>query len=177
MRSPRARAGVSRRARPARSPSTRAISSNWRSRPRPNPRNRIGNPPARASTSLRFGRRRRRMGIHLPRVDGQDRRNRARGADADDSLFKARARVSVADAKATVLAAHPGTIAELEYEIEANGAATYEFDVTPHHRQRATQSGSRRLDRENRRVASRALSDRQRTVRGAQRSATPIGHS
>ena len=49
----------------------------------------------------------------------------------DDSLFKARAKVSVADAKATVLAAHPGTIAELEYEIEANGAATYEFDVKP----------------------------------------------
>jgi uncharacterized membrane protein YkoI len=50
---------------------------------------------------------------------------------ADDSLFKAKAKVSVADAKQTVLAAHPGTITELEYEIEANGAATYEFDVRP----------------------------------------------
>ena len=48
----------------------------------------------------------------------------------DDAKFKALAKVSEADAKATALAAHPGTIAETEYEIEADGKATYEFDIT-----------------------------------------------
>ena len=48
----------------------------------------------------------------------------------DDAKFKALAKVSEADAKATALAAHPGTFAETEYEIEADGKATYEFDIT-----------------------------------------------
>ena len=49
---------------------------------------------------------------------------------ADDAKFKALAKVSEADAKATALAAHPGTIAEIEYELEADGKASYEFDIT-----------------------------------------------
>lgn len=49
---------------------------------------------------------------------------------ADDSRFAALAKVSEADAKATALAAHPGTIAEVEYEIEPDGKASYEFDIT-----------------------------------------------
>ena len=49
---------------------------------------------------------------------------------ADDAKFKAAAKVSEADAKATALAAHPGTIAETEYEIEPDGKASYEFDIT-----------------------------------------------
>ncbi len=49
---------------------------------------------------------------------------------ADDAKFKAAAKVSEADAKATALAAHPGTLAETEYEVEADGKASYEFDIT-----------------------------------------------
>ena len=49
---------------------------------------------------------------------------------ADDAKFKALAKVSEADAKATALAAHPGTVAEVEYELESDGKASYEFDIT-----------------------------------------------
>jgi len=48
---------------------------------------------------------------------------------ADDAKFKAAAKVSEADAKATALAAHPGTVVETEYELEADGKASYEFDI------------------------------------------------
>ena len=48
---------------------------------------------------------------------------------ADDSRFKALAKVSEADAKATALAAHPGTLVETEYELESDGKASYEFDI------------------------------------------------
>lgn len=49
---------------------------------------------------------------------------------ADDARFKALAKVTEADAKATALAAHPGTLAEIEYELEADGKASYEIDIT-----------------------------------------------
>jgi uncharacterized membrane protein YkoI len=48
---------------------------------------------------------------------------------ADDAKFKAAAKVSEADAKATALKAHPGTVVETEYELEDDGKATYEFDI------------------------------------------------
>lgn len=48
---------------------------------------------------------------------------------ADDAKFKAAAKVSEADAKATALAAHPGTVMEVEYELESDGKASYEFDI------------------------------------------------
>lgn len=48
---------------------------------------------------------------------------------ADDAKFKAIAKVSEADAKATALAAHPGTVVETEYEVESDGKASYEFDI------------------------------------------------
>lgn len=48
---------------------------------------------------------------------------------ADEARFKALAKVSEADAKATALAAHPGTVAEVEYELEPDGKASYEFDI------------------------------------------------
>ncbi len=44
-------------------------------------------------------------------------------------LFKAKAKVSEADARKTALAIYPGEITEVEYEIEPNGAASYEFDI------------------------------------------------
>lgn len=49
--------------------------------------------------------------------------------NADDPLFKAKLKVSEADARKTALAAHPGEIVEVEYEIEPDGAASYEFDI------------------------------------------------
>lgn len=48
---------------------------------------------------------------------------------ADDAKFKALAKVSEAEAKATALAAHKGTVTEVEYEIEPDGKASYEFDI------------------------------------------------
>ncbi len=48
---------------------------------------------------------------------------------ADDAKFKAAAKVSEADAKATALAAHPGIVVEVEYELESDGKASYEFDI------------------------------------------------
>lgn len=48
---------------------------------------------------------------------------------AEDAKFKAIAKVSEADAKATALAAHPGTVVETEYELEPDGKASYEFDI------------------------------------------------
>jgi uncharacterized membrane protein YkoI len=44
-------------------------------------------------------------------------------------LFKSKAKVNEAEARKTALAIYPGEIVEVEYEIESNGAATYEFDI------------------------------------------------
>jgi len=49
--------------------------------------------------------------------------------EANDAKFTAVAKVSEADAKATALAARPGTVEETEYEIESDGKASYEFDI------------------------------------------------
>jgi len=43
--------------------------------------------------------------------------------------FKSKMRVAEEDAKAIALKAYPGVIEEIEYEIEANGDASYEFDI------------------------------------------------
>jgi uncharacterized membrane protein YkoI len=48
---------------------------------------------------------------------------------ADDARFIAVAKVSEADAKATALAKHPGEVVEVEYELEADGKGSYEFDI------------------------------------------------
>lgn len=48
---------------------------------------------------------------------------------ADDPLFKPKVKVSEADAKKTALEAFPGDLLETEYEIEADGGASYEFDI------------------------------------------------
>lgn len=49
--------------------------------------------------------------------------------NAEHPKFKALAKVSEAEAKATALAAHPGTVVETEYELESDGKASYEFDI------------------------------------------------
>jgi uncharacterized membrane protein YkoI len=50
--------------------------------------------------------------------------------NADDPLFKSKLKVTEIEAKKTALEAFPGEIVETEYEIEADGAASYEFDIT-----------------------------------------------
>jgi uncharacterized membrane protein YkoI len=47
-----------------------------------------------------------------------------------DEAFGKTAKISEDDAKATALKAHAGTITEVEYEIEANGSPSYEFDIS-----------------------------------------------
>ena len=49
--------------------------------------------------------------------------------EANDPKFTSVAKVSEEEAKATALAARPGTIEETEYEIEPDGKASYEFDI------------------------------------------------
>jgi len=44
-------------------------------------------------------------------------------------LFKAKAKISEAEAREIALAIYPGEITEVEYEIEPTGAASYEFDI------------------------------------------------
>lgn len=50
-------------------------------------------------------------------------------SSADDILFKPRVKVTEAEARATALAAHPGEVTEVEYEVESDGAASYEIDI------------------------------------------------
>ncbi|MBS3963965.1 MAG: PepSY domain-containing protein [Methylomonas sp.] len=50
-------------------------------------------------------------------------------ADPNSLAFKKNAKVTEEDAAAIALKAHPGTIKEVEYEIEESGAPSYEFDI------------------------------------------------
>lgn len=49
--------------------------------------------------------------------------------NVNQPLFKAKAKISEAEARKIALAIYPGEITEVEYEIEANGSASYEFDI------------------------------------------------
>ncbi|MEQ1635907.1 MAG: PepSY domain-containing protein [Methylococcales bacterium] len=49
--------------------------------------------------------------------------------NAENEAFKKHLKISEADATATALKAHPGKVQEVEYEIEANGDASYEIDI------------------------------------------------
>ncbi len=46
-----------------------------------------------------------------------------------DTPFAAKVKISLDSAKAIALAAYPGTVKEVEYEVEENGDATYEIDI------------------------------------------------
>lgn len=50
-------------------------------------------------------------------------------ADGEAPLFKTKARIGLDEAKKIALSAHPGEIVEVEYEIESDGNASYEFDI------------------------------------------------
>jgi len=50
-------------------------------------------------------------------------------SSADDEVFKKNAKVTEKEAIDIALKAHPGTVEEVEYEIEANGDASYEIDI------------------------------------------------
>lgn len=50
-------------------------------------------------------------------------------ASADDVAFKAKAKVSAADAEKAALAAFAGTVIEKEYSVEGDGNPSYEFDI------------------------------------------------
>jgi len=50
-------------------------------------------------------------------------------ASADVPAFKDKARISLEEAKKLALAKRPGEIVEIEYEIEADGTPSYEFDI------------------------------------------------
>ena len=49
--------------------------------------------------------------------------------NVDDPAFKAKLKISEAEARNIALKAHPGEIKEVEFEIEPNGDASYEFDI------------------------------------------------
>lgn len=48
---------------------------------------------------------------------------------ADHPAFAVLKKIDEATARKIALAAHPGTISKVEYEIEADGTPTYEFDI------------------------------------------------
>lgn len=50
-------------------------------------------------------------------------------SDPNSQAFKKNVKVTEEDAAAVALKANPGTIQEVEYEIEDNGASSYEFDI------------------------------------------------
>ncbi|HOY87549.1 MAG TPA: PepSY domain-containing protein [Methylotenera sp.] len=50
-------------------------------------------------------------------------------ANADDPAFKAKAKITQEDAKKTALAKYPGDVVDSEVSIEADGSASYEFDI------------------------------------------------
>lgn len=47
----------------------------------------------------------------------------------DDPRFVSKAKFTEEQARATALAAHPGRIVEVEYELESDGKASYEIDI------------------------------------------------
>ncbi|MFU8789073.1 MAG: PepSY domain-containing protein [Methylobacter sp.] len=49
--------------------------------------------------------------------------------NADDEAFKKKAKITEKEAIDIALKAHPGTVEEVEYEIEENGDASYEIDI------------------------------------------------
>jgi uncharacterized membrane protein YkoI len=49
--------------------------------------------------------------------------------NADDPAFKAKMKFGEAEARAVALSAYPGEVKGVEYEIEENGDASYEFDI------------------------------------------------
>jgi uncharacterized membrane protein YkoI len=50
-------------------------------------------------------------------------------ADANDAVFKSKAKVTQEDAKKTALAKYPGEVVESEFSIESDGNPSYEFDI------------------------------------------------
>ena len=50
-------------------------------------------------------------------------------SSADDEIFKKNVKVTEKEAIAIALKAHPGTVQEVEFEIEENGDASYEIDI------------------------------------------------
>lgn len=50
-------------------------------------------------------------------------------ADAEAPAFKTKSRISLDDAKKIALEKYPGEVTEIEYEIESDGAASYELDI------------------------------------------------
>lgn len=50
-------------------------------------------------------------------------------SDPNSQAFKKNVKVTEEDAAAVALKANPGTIQEVEYEIEDNGTSSYEFDI------------------------------------------------
>lgn len=50
-------------------------------------------------------------------------------ADPNSQAFKKNVKITEEDAAAIALKANPGTIEEVEYEVEENGASSYEFDI------------------------------------------------
>ncbi len=49
--------------------------------------------------------------------------------NAEDPLFNKNMKVSETDARKTATDLYPGTVEEVEYEIETNGDPSYEFDI------------------------------------------------
>jgi uncharacterized membrane protein YkoI len=67
--------------------------------------------------------------IECNAVSGKITEEEQEVANGDDPLFKAKTKVSLDAAKEIALKQYPGVIIETEFEIESDGAASYEFDI------------------------------------------------
>ena len=69
--------------------------------------------------------------IECSGVSGEIVEVETRYPSADAPEFKAKAKITEDKAREIALARHPGRIEGVEYEIEADGRAVYEFDIKP----------------------------------------------
>ncbi len=62
-------------------------------------------------------------------ADGKIIEKESEVSNAQNEAFKKNAKITEQEASAIALKAHPGKIQEIEYEIEADGSASYEIDI------------------------------------------------
>lgn len=67
--------------------------------------------------------------IECSGADGRIVETERRFRSGSEPGFQELARVSEAEAQKTALAKYPGTVERVEYELEADGAPVYEFDI------------------------------------------------
>jgi uncharacterized membrane protein YkoI len=69
------------------------------------------------------------MEFECDAATGQITENEVEVDSPEDPRFKAKAKITLDQAKEIALKKHPGNIVETEFEIESDGRVSYEFDI------------------------------------------------